>query len=184
MVNFCLSNEEKALLKSLIGKKLINFRHDPLDKLGKETVYGRIELFFNDSIVLLDYGYKPYPLFGNEDDDHPMFLAKIIDEKDAISALKDVTQINVEVKKGITGITLVEDYAEITYDDKADSLRILKAIIFKFGKEEIAIQGDYMIPLLDIMKGENVASRLANPGDEFENDPETKFIAKRFFVEL
>ena len=42
MVNFCLSNEEKALLKSLIGKKLINFRHDPLDKLGKETVYGRI----------------------------------------------------------------------------------------------------------------------------------------------
>ena len=79
MVNFCLSNEEKALLKSLIGKKLINFRHDPLDKLGKETVYGRIELFFNDSIVLLDYGYKPYPLFGNEDDDHPMFLAKIID---------------------------------------------------------------------------------------------------------
>ena len=79
IVNFCLSNEEKALLKSLIGKKLINFRHDPLDKLGKETVYGRIELFFNDSIVLLDYGYKPYPLFGNEDDDHPMLLVKIID---------------------------------------------------------------------------------------------------------
>ena len=184
MVNFCLSNEEKVLLKSLIGKKLINFRHDALDKFGKETVYGRIELFFIDSIVLLDYDYEPYPLFGSEDDDHPMFLVKIIDEKDAVSALKDVTQINVEVKKTITGITLVEDYAEITYEGKIDSLRILKAIIFKFGKEEIAVQGDYMIPLLDIIKGENVASRLVDSGDEFENDPETKFIAKRFFVEL
>ncbi len=98
MVNFCLSNEEKVLLKSLIGKKLINFRHDALDKFGKETVYGRIELFFIDSIVLLGYDYEPYPLFGSEDDDHPMFLVKIIDEKDAVSALKDVTQINVEVK--------------------------------------------------------------------------------------
>ena len=81
MVNICLSNEEKMLLKSLIGRELINIRHDPLDKFDGETVYGRIELFFSDSIVLVDYDYAPYPLFGSPDDEHPKFSIRKIAEK-------------------------------------------------------------------------------------------------------
>ena len=38
MVNFCLKEDEKLLLKSLIGRKLLYFKHDPLDKFGEETV--------------------------------------------------------------------------------------------------------------------------------------------------
>ena len=46
MVNFCLKDDEKFLLKSLIGRKLLYFKHDPLDKFGEETVYEKVELFF------------------------------------------------------------------------------------------------------------------------------------------
>ncbi len=84
MVNFCLKEEEKNLLRSLIGKKLIKYRHDPLDK---------------------------------------------------------------------------------------------------FGNKEIALQGDYMIPLVDIFKGENAREKLAAPGNEF-NQPGTKFNVTRDFVKI
>ncbi len=50
MINLCLSDKEKSLLKSLIGKKLSKIRHDPLDKFGDGTVYGRVELFLEDSV--------------------------------------------------------------------------------------------------------------------------------------
>ena len=184
MVNICLNDEEKGLLKNLIGKKLIHYRHDPIDKFGGEKVYGRIELFFDDSVVLVDYDYAPYPLFGSPDDEHPVFSIKKIHEDEAVSALKDVAQINIRWGKPISGITLVEDYVEIEWDGKRDSVKCLKAVILKFSEEEVAIQGDYMMPLLDIIKGENVISKLLEPGDEFKDSPEVKYCAERSFVEL
>ncbi len=184
MIDICLKNEEKNLLKSLIGKKLIKYRHDPLDKFDGEIVYGRVELFFDNLIILIDYDYAPYPLFGSLDDERPAFSVKKISSEEAVSALKDVSQINVVCEKIISGIVLVEDYIEIEWDRKKDNTRYIKAIIFKFGEEEMALQGDYMIPLLDIIKGENVVSRLLNPGDEFKEDLETKYSADRFLVEL
>lgn len=184
MVSLCLNDEEKLLLKSLIGKKLIKIRHDPLDKFGQETVYGRIELFFEDSIVLIDYDYELYPLFGSPDDEHPRFSIRNIVEDEATSALQDVAQIDVRCNRLITGIALAEDCVEIEWDGKEGSSRVLKAIIFQFGKDEIAIQGDYMMPLLDLIRGENVASKLAKPGGEYENDPEVKYKAERSLLNL
>jgi hypothetical protein len=184
MVNIGLDHEGKALLKSLIGKELIQYRHDPLDKFGGVKVYGRIEMFFDDSIILIEYDYAPYPLFGSTDDEHPVFSIKKISEEEAVSALEDVSQINIRFEKVISGVSLIEDTIDIEWDGKKDSTRLLKAIILKFGKEEIAIQGDYMMPLLDIIKGTNVTSKLLEPGEEYKEDSEIKYIAKRFIVDL
>lgn len=62
--------------------------------------------------------------------------------------------------------------------------RFLTAILFKFPGFELGIQGDYMIPLLDIMKGIDIKNRLDKPGEEFDNDPETSFKARRDYVNL
>ncbi len=183
MISLCLNETEKSVLKNLIGKKLNKIRHDPFDRFGQETVYGRVELFFDYEIVSIDYDYVPYPLFGSQDDEHPAFSIKIIDEKEAISALENTDQINVDCGKTITGITLVEDSAEIEWDGKRDETRILKAIIIQFGKEEIAFQGDYMMPLIDIIK-EDVLTKLTDSFDELQNDSETKFAAERFLVRV
>lgn len=183
MINFCLSNDEKVILKNLIGKKLLSFRHDPLDKFGGETIYGRVELFFKDLILLINYDYEPYPLFENQDDDHPKFSVKIIKEEEAVSALKNTQQINIKSEKIIKGITLVEDYVKVEWNNKKDEARIMKAIIFKFTDNEIAFQGDYMIPLLDFIKGVDVKDKIATQADEFD-DSETIYISKRFFVEV
>ena len=59
----------------------------------------------------------------------------------------------------------------------------MKAIIFKLYDEEVAIQGDYMMPLLDILKGENLKDMIGTQADEFEDD-ETKYESKRFIVDL
>ncbi len=184
MVSVCLSNEEKDLLKSLIGKTLIKYRHDPLDKFDEEAVYGRIEFFFDESIILVDYDYDLFPLFGSKDDERPRFSVKVIAEGEAVSALKDVTQINVRCGKVLSGITLVEDRVDIEWNGKKDSYRIDKAIIIKFEDGEMAIQGDYMMPLIDIIKGEEVATKLLKPGDEYENHPEVKYQAERIFIDL
>ena len=179
-----LRRKRKNILKDLIGKELIKIRHDPFDKFGQETVYGKVELFFKDQIVLIDYDYVTYPLFGNDEDDHPKFSIKLISEGQAISALEDTAQINISCKRIVKNVVLVEDYIEVEWDNKKDSLRILKSIIFQFENGEIAFQGDYMMPLIDIYKGDNLKDKLVSPGDEFDNDPETKFKAKRYFVEL
>lgn len=183
MVNFCLKDDEKTLLKNLIGKKVLNFRHDPLDKFEGETVYGKVELFFEDLIILINYYYEPYPLFGNNVDDHPKFSIKVITEGEAVSALENTQQIDVKCDETIKGITLVEDYVNVEWDGKKDDVRMMKAIIFKLDDKEVAIQGDYMMPLLDIFKGENLKEMLGTQADEFEDD-ETKYETQRFFIEL
>ncbi len=184
MVDIRLNNEGKNLLKDLIGKKLIKYRHDPLDKFGGEMIYERVELFFDDSTILVEYDYTPYPIFGSKDDEHPVFSIKRISSEDAVSALKDVSQINVRYDKTITGITLIEDHVEIEWNGKKDDIKFHKALIFEFGKEEIALQGDYMMPLLKIIKGENSISKLLEPGDEFKDDPEVQYSAQRFLIKL
>lgn len=184
MINLCLSDKEKSLLKSLIGKKLSKMRHDPLDKFGDGTVYGRVELFLEDSVVMIDYDYSPYPLFGSQDDDHPRFFVKEIKESEATSALQNVEQIDVCIENRIEGVTLVEDDIEVEWDGKKDDARFLTAILFKFLGHELGIQGDYMIPLLDILEGTDIKNRLDKPGEEFDHDPETKFKAKRNYINL
>lgn len=184
MINICLNAEEKDLLRNLVGKKLLKYRHDPLDKFDGETVYGRVELFFDDSIILIDYDYEPFPLFGSHDDEHPKFSIRKIVEEEATSALKDVTQVDVKCNKTISEIILIEDYVNIKWDGKQDCFRLLKAIEFKFANYEIIIQGDYMIPLLDIFKGDNVTDMLKDIDDEYKDDQETKFIAERSYIKL
>lgn len=184
MINFCLNNEEKELLKSLVGKKLVKYRHDPLDKFEGETVYGRVELFFEDIIIMIDYDYEPYPLFGSKDDDHPRFKVKIIQEDEATSALQDTVQINISCNEVIKSITLVEEYTKVEWDGKKDEVRMLRAIIFELENIELTLQGDYMMPLIDVFKGENTKDKLVSPGDEFDGDNETTFETKRFFIRL
>ena len=182
MVNICLSTEEKNLLKDLVGKKLLKYRHDPLDKFDGETVYGRVELFFDDSIILIDYDYEPFPLFGSPDDERPKFSIRKIVEKDAVSALKDVIQIDVRYNKIISEIILVEDCADIEWDGKQDCFKLLKAIVLKSDNEQIVIQGDYMIPLLDIFKGESAINTLKDVDNEYKDDQETKFMVERSYI--
>ena len=98
--------------------------------------------------------------------------------------MQNVSQINVRCGETITSITLVEDYAEIEWDGKKDCANCLKAIILKFEEGEMAVQGDYMMPLLDIFKGRKTISKLLEPGAEYKNNPETKCYVKRNFVEL
>ena len=184
MVNICLSANEIDILKNLKGKRLVKYRHDPLDKFEGETVYGRIELFFNNTIILISYDYEPFPLFGSPDDEHPKFSISKIEESEAISALKDVMQIDVRYNKIISEIILVEDFVNIIWDNKQDSFKLVKAIILKFDNEEIVIQGDYMIPLLDIFKGTDARSMLAHVYDEYKNNQETKFLVNRSYVKL
>lgn len=184
MLNFCLKKEEKNLLKSLIGKKLIKYRHDSLDKFGGDTVYSRVEFFLDDTIILIGYDYGPYPLFGNNNDDHPKFFIKTISEDNAVSALQNTNQIDVECEEIITSITLVEDGMIVEWDGKKDSVCVLKAIVFNFGNKKLILQGDYMIPLIDVLKGKNAQEQLLPPGDEFSNNPDIKYNAERFYVEL
>lgn len=182
MVNFCLTNEEKSLLKSLIGKKITSIRHDPFNKFDGDTVYGKVELFFEDLIILINYDYESFPIFGG-DDEHPKFSVKTITENEAVSALKDTAQINVLYGDKIQTITLVEDYYSAEWDSKKDTAQIMKAIIFGFGDREMAIQGDYMIPLLDIIKGENLKDTLTSGEEEFDCE-EVKFEMKRLYFAL
>ena len=181
MVNFCISDEEKRILRELLGKKLLKVRHDPLDKFGREAVYGSVELFFEDQIILVGYDYAPFPMFGG-DDDRPKFFIKQIEESEAVSALEDTVQVNVLFGKVVSGIILVEDYAEVEWDDKKDEARILVSLIFQFGEDEIVFQGDPTIPLIEIIKGIGVSEKLLKPGFEFDDDPETRFKAQRFYI--
>lgn len=183
MINFTLSKTETNTLRDLLGRKLLHLRHDPFDKFNDETVYGRVELFFEDFVVLINYDYESFPLFGGNDDDHPRFRIKTIDEQDAVSALQDTKQIDVAIEETVKGVVLVQDTTKVEWDGKKDEICILKALILELGSNEIAIQGDYMIPLLNIFKGKEVRNMLVRPGDEFDQ-PNTKHETIRSFTKI
>ena len=183
MINFCLTEEEKNILRNLIGKTIIKYRHDPLDKLGTDSVYGRVELFFDNAIVLINYDYEHLPLFGSNVGDHPKFVIEKICENEATSALQNTNQIDIKCDETIQSIILVEEYVNLEWDGKTDEVRLLKALIFKLDKEELTFQGDYMLPLIDILKGEDTSERLVAPGEEFIQ-PDTKYNIKRVFIRL
>lgn len=180
---FLFKQRRKNILSKLINKRLIKYRHDPFDRFGNETVYGKVELFFDDFVISISYDYDAYPLFGSKDDEHPKFSIKIISEDEAKSALENTEQINITCGEIIERIILVEDHSCVQWDGKNDEAMILKAVIFKFKNNEIAFQGDYMIPLIDIFKGNDLKDKLEMPGAEFDQ-PETKYTAKRIFVEI
>ena len=183
MIHFTLNHEEIALLKSLIGKKLLYLRHDSFDKFGRELVYGRVEMFFEDQIIMLKYYYEPFNLFEYPDD-HPKFSIKVINECEAVSALQNTEQINIRYDRIIKGICMAEDLSEMKGEGKSDTVHLLKAIIIEFEDEQIMFQGDYMMPLIEFYKGENVIENLLPPGDEFADDPDLKLTAKRLLVQL
>ena len=184
MVNLCLDADGVKLLKSILGKTLIKYRHDPLDKFGDETVFGRIELFLQDEIIMISYDYYPYPLFNNDDDDHPKFNATRIKENEAVSALENTKQIDIKSGKTINDIVLVEENVHVEWDGKIDDVSYTKAIILEFSDEEIAFQGDYMMPLIEIIKGERVKDKLIREADEFADDEDTKYTSQRKYIEL
>lgn len=183
MIHFALNHEEIALLKSLIGKKLLYLRHNPLEKFEDNIIYGRVEMFFEDRIIMVKYYYEPFNIFGYVDE-HPKFSIKVIDESETVSALQNTKQINVRYDRIIKGVTLAEDLSEIEWNDKSDTIHLLKAIIIEFEDEQIMFQGDYMMPLIEFYKGENVMDKLLPPGDEFDHDPDTKHMSKRLLVQL
>ena len=162
----------------------MKIKHDPLDKFGNETVYGRVELFFENTILLINYDYAPYPLFGSKDDDHPKFSISKIDENEAKSALEKVSQIETNINQKIEGITLVEDDIKVFWNEKANTFKTLAAIIFKMASYELGIEGDFMMPLLDVFKVKNAKVCLSKPGQEFDNDKDTKFEARRSYITL
>ena len=184
MVNFCLTDKEKQILKSLIGKKLNIIRHDPLYKFNG-AVYGRAELFFDDLIVLVEYDYDDYPIFGNKNyDDRPRFFIKIISEDEAVSALKNVTQVDIKINKTILGISLVEDYTEIEWENNFDTLKELKVIVFKYDSDSYIFEGDYMIPTISIFSGVNAVENIKEPGYEFTKYKDVKFKSSRDIINL
>lgn len=184
MVRLTLSNEEKNLLHGFIGQKLIKMRHDPLDKFGGSEVYGRVELFFENSVIAIDYDYTPYHLFGSPDDEHPEFQIHQITAEEAISALVDVKQIDVACNQTIQDIILVEDYSKVRWNGLNDEALILKAIILKLEDREIAFQGDFMIPFIEIIKKPDVKADLLPAGEEFYSDEEVTYQGSREFVSL
>ena len=184
MVEVVLTEQEKSLLRSLIGKRLLKLRHDPLDKFGGSEVYGRVELFFENSVIAIDYDYTPYHLFGSPDDEHPEFQIHQITVEEAISALVDVKQIDVACNQTIQDIILVEDYSKVRWNGLNDEALILKAIILKLEDREIAFQGDFMIPFIEIIKKPDVKADLLPAGEEFYSDEEVSYQGNRKFISL
>lgn len=81
-------------------------------------------------------------------------------------------------------MTLVEDFAKVEWEGKKVEARTLTSIIFRLSVRELGVQGDYMISLLDLLRGEDIKTLLPKPGEEFGGDPETKLEAQRFLVVL
>lgn len=141
-------------------------------------------MFIEDQIISLEYYYAPYPLFGSPDDEHPRFDVRQIAEEEATSFLLHVKQIDVPVEQTIKDIVLVKDYSDVIWHDRKDTAIILKAIILKLESQDIAFQGDYMIPLIEIFRGESVIDSLLPAGEEFYSDEEVTYQGSREFVSL
>lgn len=167
--NSCLTNEEILIIKSLIGKVMIKYRHDEF-LLGKDIIVGNAEFFIGNKVYAVTNYPHFCPFFGQADDVCDIRF-KEIEAEYAKSYCLDTQQIDFPLEKKIKDIIVANDKID-QYKGKELLFTYLftRAIIFVFDDVQIGFEKDnWMQELIIVKKGTDIVSRLQDPNAEFSD---------------
>ncbi len=166
-----LNAEEKALLKSTIGKALVKYRHDPFAVTPSFTMHG--EVFFEGLILSLWCDEHPIDFFESGKEGVSSLSVRQIEEKDAVSALEGVEQIDFPVGQKVKDVLLVEEsIQEFVNGVPGETYRLTRGIVFVLEDIEIGFEKDVWLSVeIYPHKGKNVAESFDKLGGDLSGWP-------------
>ncbi len=144
MINQCINEQEKSLLKSIIGQKLICFKSQKPDAWNH--IFGNISVVVEKSEVEIRNELTPTEYFGDTEDVSKFFVKKITSEYPFNLMIVDSVH-ETPVNEKIEDIILVQDVVIVKDDDGnfVYEIKIDTAIVIKAEKSIFAISRDWSL---------------------------------------
>ena len=136
MINQCMNEQEKSLLKSIIGQKLIRFKSEKPDAWNH--IFGNISIVVENSEAEIRNELTPIEYFGDTEDVSKFYVNKITSEYPFNLMIVDSvyeTPVNEKIEDVILlqDIVVVKDACgKLVYEITIDTAITIKTEIFSF----------------------------------------------------
>ena len=141
-LELCLSQNEQALFKNLIGKKMISLKHE----VSINTIFYVIEIRISDGRYALYNDVKWVDDFYSGADDMPIFSFRRLGSDENPFETREANDLTTDVVEDtISDILLIQDQAEV-YKNKAyvNAMKSTEGIVFITGSKQYGIFKDNM----------------------------------------
>ena len=165
--NNTLDENTIKLLKSFIGKKLIELKHDPI--IFSYTSYGVVYLNISKNIYSITDFYENFNCFDENNDISVLKINSNI--KEVKSYLKDTNLISVNVNQKINSITIVNGASYITKNNSEYVFEDTYGIIFTLEDNyQFAFEKDDYGENIRIYRGYNLIDKFKYLKNDFETE--------------
>lgn len=143
MIDHCITKEEKNLLKSLIGSKLICFKSEKKDSWNK--IFGNIALVSENIEIEIKNELSPTTYFGGENEDVSRFIIKQITNDNPFQLMIVSDIFETPVNEIIKDIIIITDNISVHDSDKNKIYEIVttESIVVKTENSTFALSRDW-----------------------------------------
>lgn len=143
MIDHCITKEEKNLLKSLIGSKLICFKSEKKDSWNK--IFGNIALVSENIEIEIKNELSPTTYFGGENEDVSRFIVKQITNDNPFQLMIVSDIFETPVNEIIKDIIIITDNISVHDSDKNKIYEIVttESIVVKTENSTFALSRDW-----------------------------------------
>lgn len=171
MSDLRINGEAKSLLKSVIGGKLIKYRHDPFTITPSFTIQG--EVFFEDKILRVRSEEMAADFFeAGEEEISALFVEKIAEE-DAMSACIGIKQIDFPVGEKVKDIWIVDEKIQEFVDNKpGERYDLTRGVVFILEDMQLGFEKDIWLSVeIYPHKGDDVLKDFQRLGADLNGWP-------------
>ena len=151
-----LNDEEINILRQLIGKKIVSFRHQEFRPTPAS--YGAVDIETEKGMIYLFSDLEPLPAYGDVDDVAVWTLTREcrswIDESPYAYVFASASPVNEPVKE----IHVVQEHQRLYKNgEQTFDVRVTRGIIFDFGDYQYSLEkAVWFSPLIFIEKGNDL----------------------------
>ena len=167
--NHCLTEKEIALLRSLIGKKILSFRHEKFVILP--ISFGLVGIKTEDGLYKITSALEDCDLMG-EDDEAGFLGVDFASETDFVKDPSSLAPfINSEVGQTLQDIVLIHQIVDqFEGEEKISTLHYTKGILFVFETKEYCFtQMHYYFEDIQIDQGHDLLEKLPSWESEWKD---------------
>lgn len=158
MIDLTLDAASLDALKSMVGKRLDHYSHDPF--IFTPFVFDVVGFFTDEASYKLEVALKSERCFFHAEDVSVMRLFKAHPEE-IVSEAQDGQLIDVPVKDVVVGIDVVNDREIVVHEDEKKELISTKGVIFRLLDEnEISFEIEPRLSeAITVQRGYNLIQR-------------------------
>ena len=147
-----ISEKEKNLLKSMVGKQFERFKCDAF--IFSPTVFGIVGIYVDGQAYIITTSLKPVIRFYNNDE-VACFEIKAAQEAEVVSRMEDGEMIETPIQEKIRNIMIVNDLQNLRNGDHTERFESTVGIIFQLQDDrEVSFElGTWFSEMITVRRG-------------------------------